>query len=125
MRLVALPVCVLAALVALTACGSKDRSAPLFSSTGKTGEAPGGQRAGGPPKLVMQGTTVVGKALLVLRTAGKDLIVRNPHGGTLRVTLRNPSAARPAAAKGEHVSFRGVRHGSTVTASTLVVLQSR
>jgi hypothetical protein len=115
----------LLAVAVLAACGSQDHGSRILTKTGRSGEAPAGQRAGGPATLVRQGSNVVGKGLLVVRVRGSSIVVRNPKGGTLTVTHRHPAGTQAVASPGEHVSFRGALSGTTVTASSVTVLQSR
>ena len=114
-----------AVVVAVVAgCGSSDHSSRILTSTGRSGEAPAGQRAGGPASLTATGSTVVGKGLLVLRVRGASIVVRNPNGGTLTVVHRHPAGSQAVARPGDHVSFRGTRQGATVTAASVTVIQS-
>jgi hypothetical protein len=116
---------VLVVLVPLVAaCGSKDHAAPRLTQTVQPGETPAGPRAGGPASLTQRGATVVGKALLVVRVRGDELIVRNPNGGTLTITHRHPAGARAVGRPGSYVSFTGTRSGTTVTVGSLVVVGS-
>lgn len=109
---------VLLAVVLLAAgCGSKRHGSGLFSSTVSRGDSPAGPQAGGPPKLVVHGSTVTGKGLLVVRANGSGVVVRNPKGGTLTITRH----AKPPVRAGERVSFTGTRNGSTVVAKTLSI----
>lgn len=112
----------LAVLLLLAAgCGSKEHQSGLFSSTVSRGASPGGSQAGGAASLVVHGTAVTGKGLLVVRAKGDDIVVRNPSGGTLTVTRRHPAGAKAVARAGERVSFTGTRSGATVVAKTLSI----
>lgn len=102
-------------------CGSKQHGSGLFSSTVSRGDSPAGPQAGGAAKLVSNGKSVTGKGLLVVRTKGAAIVVRNPNGGTLTVTHRHPAGAGAVARAGERVSFTGTRTGTTVVAGTLSI----
>lgn len=114
---------VLVVMLALAGCGSKPHASGLFSSTVSRGDSPGGSQAGGAARLVLRGGSVTGKGLLVVRTKGADIVVRNPKGGTLTVTHRHPagSGSGAVARVGERVSFTGTRNGTTVIAKTLSI----
>jgi len=108
-------------VLVVAGCGSKQHASGLFSSTVSRGDSPAGPQAGGPAKLVVHGASVTGKGLLVVRTKGANVVVRNPHGGTLTVTHRHPAGASAVARAGERVSFTGTRSGATVVAKTLSI----
>lgn len=106
-----------AVLLVAAGCGSKPHKSQLFSSSVSRGAAPGGPKAGGPPQLVVHGKTVTGKGLFVERVNAKQVVVRNPNGGTL--TIARPRAKVVRA--GEYVSFTGTKNGTAVAVKTLSV----
>lgn len=108
--------CVITLALVAAGCGSNNHRSGVFANTTARGDSPAGGQAGGPPTLAIHGGDVVAKGLLVTALRGAGVVVRRPHGGTL--TVVGPHAA---VRKGEHVSFRGLRHGSTVRVSTLSV----
>jgi hypothetical protein len=106
----------IAVAVVAAGCASSNHRSGVFANTTARGDAPAGGRAGGPPTLAVHGREVVAKGLLVVRATGSTVVVRRPHGGTLTL-----AGSHAAVRKGEHVSFRGLRRGSTVRVSTLSV----
>lgn len=106
----------LVVVVAAGCGGGHNTSEPtprLYSTTGKTGEAPGG-----PPTLVRTGRHVVGKGLLVVGTPGSAVIVRKPKGGRLLLL----GAARRQLHDGDRVSFTGTGSATQVRVASLSVI---